>query len=110
MGKMLVCISVFLFMATGFAQTDTKPVTPSTEKQVSSKDVKKQTSSQAKPSSRSRMKKPTEPPSPYVDGRVHMEEHEFMFGFTPTNCTIFHSFYIKNVGTDTLDIVKVKPG
>jgi hypothetical protein len=45
-----------------------------------------------------------------VNGKALMEEEGFKFGYTPMNCTIFRSFYIKNVGTDTLDIVKVKPG
>ncbi len=51
-----------------------------------------------------------ESPSPYINGKATTETSGFKFGYTPTDCTIFHAFFIKNTGTDTLDIVKVRPG
>ena len=107
MKKLIVCFLVFTVAAVGFGQTDKKPVTQSKDKTVTADE--KKSSTQARPST-SPKKKPTEPPSPYVNGRALLEEKGFKFGYTPMNCTIFRSFYIKNVGTDTLDIVKVKPG
>jgi len=110
MKRLLVCLLVLAVATVAFGQTDTKPVTQSKDKAVSTDDSKKQ-ATQSTPSTKpSDRKKPTPPPSPYVNGKALMEESEFKFGYTPMNCTIFHSFFIKNVGTDTLDIVQVKPG
>ena len=109
MKKLIVCFLVFAVATVGFGQTDTKPVTQSKDKTVTS-DEKKKSATQARPSTASKRKKPTTPPSTYVNGKALLEEKGFKFGYTPMNCTIFRSFYIKNVGTDTLDIVKVKPG
>ncbi len=55
-------------------------------------------------------KKAVEPESPYLNGKAKFIEEAFDFGLTPTNSTVYHPFYVTNVGTDTLDIIKVKPG
>lgn len=109
MKRLIVCFLVFAVATVGFSQIDVKPVTQSKDKTVTSDDEKKR-GTQARPSTVSKKKKPTVPPSTYVNGKALLEEKGFKFGYTPMNCTIFRSFYIKNIGTDTLDIVKVKPG
>ncbi|MFH1894125.1 MAG: hypothetical protein ABIK83_15750 [Candidatus Zixiibacteriota bacterium] len=48
--------------------------------------------------------------SPYVNGKAELVEAKFDFGYTPTRSSAYHPFHIRNVGTDTLDIVKIKPG
>jgi hypothetical protein len=48
--------------------------------------------------------------SPYVDGKAELRMTEFDFGYTPVRSSAYHPFHIVNVGTDTLDIVKIKPG
>jgi len=48
--------------------------------------------------------------SSYVNGIAELVETKFDFGYTPTRSSAYHPFYIRNVGTDTLDIVKIKPG
>lgn len=48
--------------------------------------------------------------SPYVDGKAQLSLTSFDFGYTPIRSSAFHPFHIVNVGTDTLDIVKIKPG
>jgi hypothetical protein len=108
MKKLIVCFLVLAVATVGFSQTNTKPVTQSKDKTVTSDE--KKSSTQARPSTATDRKKPTTPPSPYVNGKALLKEKEFKFGYTPMDCTIFRSFYIKNVGTDTLDIVQVKPG
>jgi hypothetical protein len=110
MKKLIVWMLVLAVAAVGYGQTDTKQTGQSKEKTVSSDESKKQSTTQARPSTAARKKKEPEPPSPYVNGRVQMDESGFNFGYTPMNATVFHSFFIKNVGTDTLDIVKVRPG
>ncbi len=48
--------------------------------------------------------------SPYVNGKANFLEKAFDFGYAPTNSTVYHPFYVINVGSDTLDIEKVRPG
>jgi len=48
--------------------------------------------------------------SPYVNGKAQLAVTSFDFGYTPIRSSAFHPFHILNVGTDTLDIVKIKPG
>jgi hypothetical protein len=48
--------------------------------------------------------------SPYVNGKANFLEKAFDFGYAPTNSTVYHPFYVTNVGSDTLDIEKVRPG
>jgi len=48
--------------------------------------------------------------SPYKDGKAELSEEEFDFGYTPVRSTVYHAFYVSNVGIDTLDIVKIRPG
>ena len=42
--------------------------------------------------------------------KVHFSETSWNFGKIPTNSGVSHVFWIKNVGTDTLKILKVRPG
>jgi len=42
--------------------------------------------------------------------KVYVEETTHNFGFIPTESTVTHSFYLHNYGTDSLKILKVKPG
>lgn len=65
-------------------------------------------SSSAKSSTNKPKKK--EVTSTYVHGKANFLEKEFNFGYAPTNSTVYHPFFITNVGSDTLDIIKVRPG
>jgi hypothetical protein len=42
--------------------------------------------------------------------RVHFLETSWDFGKIPLNSGVSHAYWIKNVGTDTLKILKVRPG
>lgn len=42
--------------------------------------------------------------------RISFSEVSWNFGITPNNCRISHVFWIKNIGGDTLRIIKVEPG
>jgi len=42
--------------------------------------------------------------------RAFLPETSWDFGKIPTNSVVSHSFWIKNVGTDTLKILSVRPG
>jgi hypothetical protein len=49
--------------------------------------------------------------SSWADGpRLLIPGTRFDFGYAPTSCKLSHYFLVKNVGTDTLKIEKVKPG
>ncbi len=48
--------------------------------------------------------------SPYIKGVARLSENKFDYGFVPQGSSVYHPFYIANVGTDTLHIVKVQPG
>lgn len=42
--------------------------------------------------------------------KAYFSETSWDFGRTPLNCGLSHIFWLKNVGTDTLKILSVKPG
>ena len=42
--------------------------------------------------------------------KVHFSETSWDFGKIPLNSGVSHVYWIKNVGTDTLKILKVRPG
>ncbi len=46
----------------------------------------------------------------YTEGRLFFPELEFDFGYIPQNSFASHSFWLHNKGTDTLEIIQVKPG
>jgi len=46
-----------------------------------------------------------------TDGPKHyFTETEFDFGRMPPNSAVSHVYWVKNVGTDTLRILNVRPG
>ncbi len=46
----------------------------------------------------------------YADPRISVPEKSWDFGYVSQQGTFTHDYWIKNVGTDTLRIIKVKPG
>lgn len=42
--------------------------------------------------------------------KVEVPETAWDFGHVPQNSTLTHDYWIKNVGTDSLKIIRVKPG
>jgi hypothetical protein len=47
---------------------------------------------------------------PVVGPKIFISEKEWDFGYIPQNAAVSHYFTIKNVGDDTLQIIKVRPG
>jgi hypothetical protein len=45
-----------------------------------------------------------------VGAKVYIEETSFDFGWTPTGATVSHAYVLYSRGTDSLKILKVKPG
>lgn len=46
----------------------------------------------------------------FADPRIVIPEKSWDFGYVPQKGTFTHDYWIKNVGTDTLRIIKVRPG
>lgn len=46
----------------------------------------------------------------YTKGRLFLPELEFDFGMVPQGASVSHSFWVQNKGTDTLEIIQIKPG
>jgi len=42
--------------------------------------------------------------------KILVPEKSWDFGHVPQNSVLRHDYWIKNIGTDTLKIIKVKPG
>jgi hypothetical protein len=42
--------------------------------------------------------------------KIEVPETNWDFGHVPQNSTLTHDYWIRNVGTDSLKIIKVKPG
>jgi len=56
-------------------------------------------------------KKPAPPSKTSSEGaEAYFSETTWNFGNIPPNSVVSHSFWIKNVGTDTLKILQVRPG
>jgi len=47
---------------------------------------------------------------PVKGPKLFLPEKEWDFGYIPQNSTVSHFFKIKNIGDDTLQIIKVRPG
>lgn len=47
---------------------------------------------------------------PVLGPKILLPETEWDFGYVPQNAVVSHFFTIKNVGDDTLQIIKVRPG
>ena len=45
-----------------------------------------------------------------ADPRISVPEKSWDFGNVPQNGTFSHDYWVKNIGTDTLRIIKVKAG
>lgn len=48
--------------------------------------------------------------SRFTEGRAVFRDIMFDFGKVPQNSLVSKTFYVINEGTDTLEIVKIKPG
>ena len=46
----------------------------------------------------------------FADPKIFVPEQKWDFGHVPQHGTYTHDYLVKNIGTDTLRIVKVKPG
>ncbi len=46
----------------------------------------------------------------YAAPKILVPETAWDFGHVPQNSNLRHDYWIKNIGTDTLKIIKVKPG
>ena len=46
----------------------------------------------------------------YAAPKILVPETSWDFGHVPQNSTLTHDYWIKNIGTDTLKIIKVRPG
>ena len=45
-----------------------------------------------------------------ADPKISVPEKTWDFGHAPQNGTLSHDYWVKNIGTDTLKIINVKPG
>lgn len=46
----------------------------------------------------------------FADPKILVPEQKWDFGNVPQQGTYTHDYLVKNIGTDTLKIIKVKPG
>ncbi|HEQ99858.1 MAG TPA: hypothetical protein ENO22_11025 [candidate division Zixibacteria bacterium] len=49
------------------------------------------------------------PASTYT-GKMQLSDDFFDFGYMPLGSRVNHIFWLKNVGSDTLEIIKINPG
>jgi len=45
-----------------------------------------------------------------AEPKLYIPEQRWDFGHVPQNSVLSHDYWIKNTGTDTLRIIRVKPG
>lgn len=46
----------------------------------------------------------------YAEPKLYIPEMRWDFGHVPQQSVLTHDYWIKNIGTDTLKIIRVKPG
>jgi len=46
----------------------------------------------------------------YAEPKILIPEMRWDFGHVPQQSVLTHDYWIKNIGTDTLKIIRVKPG
>jgi len=56
------------------------------------------------------LKRSTATQSVYTKGRAVIREGGFDFGKVPQNTSVSKKFYLINMGSDTLEVLKVDPG
>lgn len=54
-------------------------------------------------------KEPSLPRMQYY-GKLQLDQDTFNFGYTPGKSRVSHTFWLKNIGKDTMEIVRVRPG
>jgi len=43
-------------------------------------------------------------------GKMELLEDKFDFGYLPKHSKVSHIFWLKNIGNDSLEIIRIKPG
>jgi len=46
----------------------------------------------------------------FTEPKIFIPEQRWDFGHVPQNSVLTHDYWIKNIGTDTLKIIRVNPG
>jgi len=93
-----ICIASILVVSGGYAQTKTSP-------KVQDKKADENKSSTAK------KKLPKDVPVvPMTNARITYSHIVFDFGYVPPGSKVTHSFPVKNIGPDTLNITRIKAG
>jgi hypothetical protein len=46
----------------------------------------------------------------FAEPKIQVMEPRWDFGHVPQHSVLTHDYWVKNIGTDTLKIVRVKPG
>jgi hypothetical protein len=58
--------------------------------------------------------KPARPKAATYDsdykGKMQMSSEKFDFGYLPKHSKVGHIFWLQNVGSDSLEIIRIKPG
>ena len=54
-------------------------------------------------------KRPKDFSSKYA-GKVNLSEERFDFGYLPNNSKVSYTFWLRNDGQDSLEIIEIKPG
>jgi hypothetical protein len=95
---MVIYIVLSLVISIGFAQTKTPP------KVQTNKASEKQS-----PSVKKKLPKDV-PVVPLTNARITYDYIVFDFGYVLPGSKVTHSFPVRNTGTDTLNITKIKAG
>lgn len=53
---------------------------------------------------------PAQEEKPISGAKAFITETDFNFGYIPNNATVSHAFVVHSVGSDSLRILRVKPG
>jgi hypothetical protein len=57
-----------------------------------------------------RQSRPRGVPASTYTGKMQLSGDFFDFGYLPRRSRVNHTFWLKNVGSDSLEIIKINPG
>lgn len=89
--RVLIISLLMIFVAAGYAMASSKASEETPQKPANNKPPVNEVTSKYK-------------------GKMELSDDVFDFGFLPKQSKVSHTFWLKNVGLDTLEIINIKPG
>ena len=89
--RILIISLLMIFVAAGYAMASSKATEEAPKKPAPKKST-------------------AEPITSKYKGKMELSDDVFDFGYLPKQSKVSHTFWLKNIGLDTLEVINIKPG